>query len=146
MRPHSLPFWKSSFVDNYAASMVVIRASCIRASVQMLSFCYIFVVQKAASAGDCSFPDEHATVPVLDSNESVRCTLDGELWPYMAAVGGGVFLLYGVIAPYQLYKLLKRAHRGTGDKARYANPVFQSMPVCARERQCFAFPCWPLVC
>ena len=121
VRPR-LTCWESHFVENHKVMMVAIRSDCLRASVQVLSFCYIYVVQKAASAGDCSFPDD-SDVPVLDSNESITCSMDDELWVYMASIGFGVFLLYGVIAPWVLYRKLKQAHEMKGSKQKYNDPA-----------------------
>ena len=35
--------------------------------------------------------------------------------------------LYGVIAPFGLYRALKKAHAQTGVKQRYSDPAFQAM-------------------
>ena len=123
LRP-KLTFWKSSFVENHAIMLVAIRAQCLRASVQILSFCYIYVVQKAAAAGDCSIPNPGED-PVLDSNESIRCAIDDPVWPYMAAIGFFTFIMYGCVAPVYLLRRLKRA-RAQGSRA-HQNPAFQAM-------------------
>ena len=119
--------WRQdNFRENLEVAMTSIKSSCLRACAQVLSFCYIFVVQKAASAGDCSLPDaSDGAVPRLDWNESIKCTPDDPIWPGMAVLGFLVFMSYGVAGPWWLWRVLKRA-RAPGSR-KYADPTFQAL-------------------
>lgn len=81
-----------------------VKDRCIQLSVLMGSILYVFSTKKAAEPIDCTRqPDGTFT---MDADPATECHLDTD-WVFYAAVGMIVFVFYGFIGPFILYKKLK---------------------------------------
>lgn len=120
-----LPRAQKKEEERRRSKLVVVRANCLRASVQLVFLMYIFVVQQSAQAFDCSFVEgAEDAPPVLDSNPSVRCEFDDPQWPAMLSIGGIVFFVVGLLLPWRLQRTL-RALRDEPEK--YNDPHNQAL-------------------
>ena len=102
-----------------ADKLAAVRGNCVRSSMQILFVLYIYVLQKALEAVDCTPAWERddaadgggdADVPpmVLASNPSVQCTPDDAVWPTQLAVGLLLFFFIGVGLPVSMTVMLVR--------------------------------------